>query len=66
MNCTSCKGPFHPESGHFWAADVPVCGPCIRSFFSWVKAYTAPRKGIDFHKEAMTSIKPTNTTKEMK
>lgn len=57
--CKQCGGPFHPASGHYHAPDVPICGPCIRRFITWMKGHTHRRSsGADFYAAAATSIKP--------
>lgn len=47
--CSSCKGVFHPQTGHAHSAAVVICGPCARRFFAWLERHTRPRKNADFY-----------------
>lgn len=61
--CSSCGGPFHPDTGHHPEGhdDVNVCGPCARHFISWLKQHLRRPYGskeTPFYDAAATSIKP--------
>ena len=52
--CFSCRGPFHPATGHYHRPDVPVCGPCTKRFVAWLKGHTKRRwGGHDFYAYAV-------------
>jgi hypothetical protein len=37
MTCFFCKGAAHPVDRSQYAANVLACGPCVRTFWDWVK-----------------------------
>lgn len=40
MKCASCKGVAHPATGSQYSKNYIICGPCTRSFWTWVKGHT--------------------------
>lgn len=58
MRCFSCKGPFHPSTGHYhrqW--DVSVCGTCTRAFVAWLRGHVHFFcNGAKFYDHAWTSV----------
>lgn len=69
MKCSACQGPYHPATGHYFAEDFVLCGPCAISFKDWLKGrmgamqarlknkHTGTRMEESFHDAAMKSIK---------
>jgi hypothetical protein len=56
--CSACKGPFHPATGHYHTENVKICGPCAKHFVSWLKGHLKRRWGGKvFYEHAETSIK---------
>ena len=47
LRCFACGGPYHPSTGHLWKKfeGVAYCGPCYRSFLSWLKPHMHRRWG---------------------
>lgn len=66
MRCFCCGGPFHPATGDYdrvW--DIARCGPCIRSFYRWMRGHTARRwGGHAFYVEAETSIRASEQSRK--
>jgi hypothetical protein len=59
--CTSCKGPFHPDTGHQPMEGVQICGPCTHRLVAWLVDHTRRPYGskeTPFYEAAKTSIKP--------
>lgn len=40
MKCSSCGGVAHPATGCQYSPTFIVCGPCVRTFWAWVKGHT--------------------------
>jgi hypothetical protein len=34
--CASCKGPYHPSTGHVAGPSTVWCGPCTKDFVDWL------------------------------
>lgn len=59
--CSSCKGPFHPDSGHQPVEGVKVCGTCTKRLVEWLVQHTRRPYGskeTPFYEAAKTSVKP--------
>ena len=55
LRCFACGGPYHPATGHLWRelSAVAYCGPCYRSFLSWLKPHMHRRwSGERFYEAA--------------
>jgi hypothetical protein len=40
MRCASCKGPYHPATGHAHSEKTVICGVCTRSMLKWLEGQT--------------------------
>ena len=40
IRCRTCDGVAHPATGCVYSPTFIVCGPCVRSFWSWVVRHT--------------------------
>lgn len=63
--CFQCGGVYHESTGDYdrkW--NIVFCGPCITSFYKWLKGHMKRKwGGANFYEEAHTSIKATSSSK---